>query len=79
MHSLRRRLASLQTKMAPQERRYLGTYEIHYLEAWPHCKDKDGFEQCEEHPPACGVLTSPTLAPGRQAIILRGGPWLGID
>ena len=77
MSSLSRRLSKVELRMQPRAAH--GAYEIHYLEAWPDCKGTGGIQRCEEHAPTCGVMASPTRAPGRQVLILRGGPWPGLD
>jgi len=79
MSSLTRRLAAVESRMTSQLNPHLGSYEIHWLEAWPDCKDTEGIEQCEEHAPSCGVRVIGTRAHGRQCLLLRGGPWLGLD
>jgi len=77
MSSLARRLSRVELKMQPRIAQ--GAYEIHYLAAWPDYEDWPGIQRCEEHPPTCGVVATPTRAPGRQQLILRGGPWPGLD
>jgi len=79
MGSFSRRLAAVESRMAPRESSLHGSYEIHWLAAWPDCKDTEGIQRCEEHAPTCGVRAARTQAPGRQVLILRGGPWLGLD
>ena len=79
MGSLSRRLAAVESRMAPRASALHGSYEIHWLAAWPDCKDAEGIQQCEEHAPTCGVQVARTRSPGRQVLILRGDPWLGLD
>ena len=77
MGSLSRRLRKVELRMQPCGAH--GAYEIHYLEAWPNCEGAQGIQRCVEHSPTCGVLASTTRAPGRQVLIIRGSPWLGLD
>jgi hypothetical protein len=79
MSRLSSRLARVEGRLSPLGTEPRGAYEIHYLNAWPDCKGTGGIQRCEEHAPTCGVMASPTRAPGRQVLILRGGPWPGLD
>ena len=80
MNRLSRRLASVEGKLRPKPTELLGTIELHYLHGWPECKDTPDtpFEQCTEHGPTCGVNVSRVMAPIKQVVLLRGGPWLGL-
>jgi hypothetical protein len=77
VNRLSTRLERMESRLHPPVVEPRGSYEIHYLNAWPGAGALSGVVRCEEHPPACGVQYSPTLAPGRQVLILRCGPWLG--
>ena len=77
MRSLSRRLSRMESQFQPHIA--LGAYEIHYINAWPDCENYPGIQRCEEHAPTCGLLSSPMRSPGRDVLILRGTPWLGLD
>ena len=79
MSRLSNRLARVEARLNPLGTEPRGAYEIHWLEAWPGCEGTEGMRRCEEHRPTCAFRASPTRAPGRQVLILRGGPWLGLD
>ena len=79
MSTFGRRLRKLELVLEPGGPVFRGTHEIHYLHAWPVCEGAQGIQQCLEHAPSCGVSIAPTLAPDRQALVLRHSPWLGLD
>ena len=75
---LRTRIGRMEAVLGKRTRTPLGTFEIHHLQAWPDCGEHTDMQRCQEHPPSCGVSISPTYAPGRQVIILRDVPWMGL-
>jgi hypothetical protein len=68
----------MEATLGKRARKPQGTFEIHHLQAWPDCEGHNDMQRCEEHPPSCGVSISPTYSAGRQVIILRDVPWLGV-
>ena len=78
MRSLDRRLKKMGTILYPAGVEFKGRFEIHHLQAWPDCEGVNGMEQCQEHPPSCGVLITLVRSPEHRVIILRDIPWLGL-
>jgi hypothetical protein len=82
MSTFARRLSALEGKLRPKTAELLGSYEEHYTEAWPDCKDMPGIEaqQCTEHGPSCAVVITRISAPIHRVIVMQGakaGPWMG--
>ena len=78
MSSFDRRLKKMETILNPAGVEFKGRFEIHHLQAWPDCEGVNGMEQCQEHPPSCGVLITLVRSPEHRVIILRDVPWLGL-
>jgi hypothetical protein len=82
MSNLKKRITAVEVRLLPKPApQMLGSYEKHYTEAWPECKDYPGIDvsQCTEHGPTCAVVITRISAPIHRIIVLNGataGPWM---
>jgi hypothetical protein len=84
MAGLSTRLARVEATLMPKQEVFLGTFELHYTEAWPDCLNYPGkdYHHCTEHGPDCTAIVTPTTEPFRRMIVLEGagaGPAMGLD
>jgi hypothetical protein len=84
MARLSTRLSAVEARLRPKPKVLRGTFELHYTEAWPDCRDfpELACQHCSEHGPNCAALVTPTSEPFRRLIVLTGvtaGPGMGLD
>lgn len=85
MSGLEKRIAGVEARLGPKPPPImLGTFELHYTEAWPQCLNFPGkdYHHCTEHGPDCAAIVTPSREPFRRMIVLQGaaaGPGMGLD
>jgi hypothetical protein len=79
MRGLDKRLTDVEARLLPKQETFLGSFEMHYTEAWPDCKDESEYDllPCDEHGPRCRKTVTPLRQPGLRTIVVQG-PWVAL-